>query len=101
MGDIFLEILHHGFGFPPALADDPDRTGEVKQGHNGLNTIFPAASDNLSIVINLFIVEHALLRLNPCPLNGETIGIQAGFLHQSDILGITVVVITCNICLFQ
>ena len=100
VGDIFLKVLHHGFGFPAALADDPDRAGEVEQGHDGFNAVFPAAADHLPIVLNLLIVEYAVLGLDSRPLNGEAIGIQTGFPHQPDIFGIAVVVVAGNAAFF-
>ena len=65
----------------------------MMQRHDRFDPIFLAAPDHLAVMLDLLLVKPALFRLDPRPLNRETICVQSGFRHQPDIFFIPIVMI--------
>ena len=68
----------------------------MHQRHHGFHAVFPAAADHLPVMLDFFFVKLSFFRLDSCPLDGETVGVQSGLRHQADIFFVTVIVIACD-----
>src|SRR5206468_6659144 len=58
---------------PPALALDPERVGEVVEGHRRHHAVVADRIAHRPVVIELPLVEAPLLGLEPAPLDGDAL----------------------------
>lgn len=63
------------------------------QRHHRHKTVLLAGQQHISVVLNLLAREDALLRLDPCPFDGETVTVETQLCQKRDILAIAVIMI--------
>ena len=93
VGTVPLEILNCGFHFPAAFGNQPLGRCKVVQRYDGSHTVILAEPDHLPVMLHFCFVELALHRLDPRPLDGETVAVQTGIGQKLDIFFVPVVVV--------
>ena len=73
----------------------------MHQCYHRFQSVFPAGTDHIPVVFRLCLVKLSLLRLNPGPFYGKTVGIKPCIRHQANILPVSVVVVHCLAAGFQ
>ena len=65
--------------FPSALFCEPERVGEVMQGNHGGQLALDQSADHLAVGVDGVFVPAVGRGLHAAPLNGEAVGVLAGF----------------------
>jgi hypothetical protein len=66
----------------------------VVKRYDGSNAVLPTARHHAPVMVELSLGELPLFRLDAGPLDREPVGIESQLGEQSDVLGITMVVVT-------
>ena len=78
---------------PSALLNEPFGAGEVQHSYDGFHAVFAAALQYFAVMLDLTLVKHTGLRLDPRPFDGEAVGVQPRACQKFDVLLIAVIVV--------
>jgi hypothetical protein len=71
---------------PGIVLKIPAGVSEVVEGHHGFDGMIVEEVDNPLVMVDDISVPIALLRLDPAPLQGETVGVYSYRFEQMEVL---------------
>ena len=92
---VSCEIFYRFLVLPAAFFDKPFGACKVVKGYDWLNSERIAEIEHIFVMSDLFLVKFTLARLDPCPLNGEAIGIKSCLGKKLYILFVSIVMVNC------
>src|SRR5258708_9597352 len=81
------------FRRPSALACEPDRAGEMVQGHHRLDALLTQLAEHIPVVADLSRVELTGRRLDPRPLDRKPVSVLVQAREQREVFAVAVVLV--------